>query len=169
MAVNDPLVTAGRRGWIHTPDMKVLFKRLALILVGVEIVAQFIPVERSNPPSNAPLDAPAAVVDVLRQSCYDCHSNEVRWPWYSRVAPVSWLVAKDVREARAALNFSTWGSLSSAEQAELREECLEEVSEGEMPLWFYTPLHPEAKLTEEDLAVLRSWAGAGSAHGPERD
>lgn len=139
--------------------MKILFKRVLAGIVGVGVLIQFVPVDRSNPPASAPLNAPPEVVEVLRQSCYDCHSNEVRWPWYSKVAPVSWLVAKDVREARAELNFSTWGALSSAQQAELREECLEEASEGEMPLWFYTPLHPEAKLTDADLAILRSWSG----------
>jgi len=143
----------------HTPDMKVFFRRLAVLLVSVAILIQFVPVDRSNPPSTASLDAPPEIAAVLRQSCYDCHSNEVRWPWYSRVAPVSWLVAKDVREARAALNFSTWGDLSLAAQVELREECFEEAAEGEMPLSIYTPLHPEAKLTEADLALLRSWSG----------
>lgn len=149
--------------------MKIIFKRLAVLLVSVAVIIQFVPVDRSNPPSSAPLAAPPAIVAVLRQSCYDCHSNEVRWPWYSRVAPVSWLVAKDVREARAALNFSTWGNLSMGEQAELREECFEEAAEGEMPLSIYTPLHPEAKLTDADLALLRSWSGGVASAEVEHD
>ncbi|MEZ6015474.1 MAG: heme-binding domain-containing protein [Planctomycetota bacterium] len=144
-------------------------KRIAAVLVGVAVVIQFVPAARTNPPVTAPLYAPAAVVEVLRRSCYDCHSNEVRWPWYSKVAPVSWLIVNDVREARAELNFSTWGDLSAAKQADLREECYEEVSEGKMPLWFYTPLHPEAKLTEADLALLRGWSGSTNGAGAERD
>ena len=84
------------------------------------------------------------------------------WPWYSRVAPVSFLVAHDVREGREHLNFSTWNRLSTTEQARAIHECWEEVEEGEMPLWFYTPLHPEARLSEEDLQLLEAWAASVS-------
>ncbi len=125
----------------------------ALVVVGMQVV----PVERVNPPVECDLMAPPAVREVLRRACYDCHSNETRWPWYSHVAPVSWLVARDVRRGRRHVNFSRWGSLDARRQAKAKRETWEQVSEGEMPLWFYTPLHPEARLSAEDKEVLRAW------------
>jgi hypothetical protein len=138
--------------------------RLSLVvLVAVVVLIQFVPVERSNPPETAPLVAPTAVTAVLAQSCFDCHSHRTVWPWYARVAPVSWLVAHDVEEGREHLNFSTWASLSAAEQNELLAEIWEDVSEGEMPPGNYVLLHGEAVLTEADLAALRDWVGDAAA------
>jgi len=79
------------------------WKKMVLILA----------VDRSNPPVEADLEAPAAVTAVLRTACYDCHSNETHWPWYSYVAPVSWLVARDVEEARSEFSFSRWDQLDT--------------------------------------------------------
>ncbi len=74
---------------------------------------QLVPVNRSNPTVEADLEAPEAVTAVLRTACYDCHSNETHWPWYSYVAPVSWLVAHDVEEARSEFSFSHWEQLDT--------------------------------------------------------
>jgi hypothetical protein len=82
------------------------------------------------------------------------------WPWYSRVAPLSWVIAHDVNEGRAALNFSTWNQLSPEKQAKSMKESWEEVSEGTMPPWYYVALHPEARLSANDKSVLRAWAGS---------
>ncbi|UCF40387.1 MAG: heme-binding domain-containing protein [Gemmatimonadota bacterium] len=128
---------------------------------GVLVLIQLWPVERANPPVTAEIAAPPEVMEVLRVACYDCHSNETRWPWYGYVAPVSWLVAHDVNEAREELNFSEWGLLSAEDAAELREEVWEEVEEGEMPLRKYVWLHPEARLSREQRQVLQMWSGAG--------
>jgi hypothetical protein len=135
-------------------------RKLKWILLGLLLflmLIQFIPVDRSNPPVEQDITAPENIKSVLRQSCYDCHSNETNWPWYSQIAPVSWLVAHDVSEGREHLNFSTWNVLDSREQTKAIDEIWEEVEKGEMPLWYYLPLHPEAKLTEQDLSVLREW------------
>jgi hypothetical protein len=149
-------------------------KRVFLIVVATLaaafIIIQLVPVDRSNPPATAPLQADADVMQVLRTSCYDCHSNETVWPWYSYVAPVSWLVAKDVREGRQHLNFSEWGNMAPSAQAHAREEAYEEAGEGEMPLPIYLPAHPEARLGSEEIAVLARWAsesgtGAESGYG----
>lgn len=86
------------------------------------------------------------------------------FPTRGRTSPASWLVARDVRLGREELNFSTWGTLSAEKQREKREEIWEELAEGEMPLWFYLPLHPEARLGAEEMAVLRAWA-----QGPNHD
>ena len=74
------------------------------------------------------------------------------------MAPVSWVVAWDVSEARDEFNFSNWGSLEVEKRAEIREEIWEEVEEGEMPLWYYLPAHPEARLSDADRALLREWS-----------
>jgi hypothetical protein len=139
--------------------------RWALLLVVAAFLAiQLVPVERTNPPVETEVPAPPEVRAVLRRACYDCHSHETRWPWYSRVAPASWLIGHDVREGREELNFSTWNRLASKKQVKAMQESWEEVEEGEMPPWFYLPPHPEARLSPEDREVLRAWArSAGPA------
>jgi hypothetical protein len=135
------------------------------------IVIQFVPVNRTNPPVEGDLRAPAEVLSVLRRACYDCHSNETAWPWYSRIAPVSWVIARDVHEGRAALNFSTWNRLSANKQAEAMRESWDEVAEGKMPTWYYVALHPEARLSAKDQSALRAWSGspAGGEEGENDD
>ena len=143
--------------------MRRLLVASGLTLFGLAVAIQLVPVERSNPPVTADLAAPPAVDAVLRASCYDCHSNETRWPWYSRVAPVSWLVARDVKEARDRLNFSLWGTYESKRQQRLAEEMWEEVEKAEMPLEIYLLAHADARLTEDDRAVLAAWSAAFSS------
>ncbi|MBL1216145.1 MAG: heme-binding protein [Planctomycetes bacterium] len=131
---------------------------LPLLLVAL-VAIQFVPVERTNPAVSMEVDAPADVVAVLKQSCYDCHSNETTWPWYSKVAPVSWLVAHDVEEGREHVNFSEWDTYSAEDRRKIAEEAYEEAEEGKMPIWFYVMLHGDAKLSDSDLASLKAWAG----------
>lgn len=131
---------------------------LVLILVIALGVIQFVPVEQPNPP--VALDIPTApeVKAVLKESCYDCHSHETVWPWYSRIAPVSWLVAKGVHAGRDEMNFSTWDQYSTKDQVKKMHESWEEVAEGEMPPWFYIAAHRKAELSSEDRTVLQNWA-----------
>jgi hypothetical protein len=137
--------------------------RIAAIAVVVLIVAiQLVPVDRSNPPVGGEVQAPTAVMTVLRESCYDCHSHQTRWPWYAYVAPVSWLVAEDVEHGREHVNFSTWSAYDAEEQAEHIEEIWEEVEDGEMPLRKYLWLHPSARLDESDVSILQAWTQSGS-------
>ncbi len=132
--------------------------RIALIAVLVALVGiQFVPVELGNPPVEEDIAAPPAVAAILRRSCYDCHSHETRLPWYASVAPASWLLERDLREGRRELNFSTWNRYSARRRAHKLQEVVEKTSEGEMPPWFYLPLHPSATLSPEDLAVLAGW------------
>ena len=126
------------------------------------VVIQFVPVNRTNPPVESDVPADGEVRSVLRRACYDCHSNETVWPWYSRIAPVSWIIAYDVREGRAELNFSTWNQLSPDKQAKEMRESWKEVAEGEMPTWFYVVLHPEAKLSPADKSVLQTWSASAA-------
>lgn len=135
-----------------------LVRVVGLGLGAALIAAQAIQVERQNPPVTGEVPATPAAAAVLRRACYDCHSFETTWPWYSRVAPVSWLVAHDVDEGRDELNFSTWSRLPAARRAKKLREIVEEVEEGEMPPLLYRLVHPEARLTPEDVAALRTWA-----------
>ncbi len=139
----------------------VRMAKWSIVALVVALVAiQLVPIDRTNPPVETEVPASVEVRSVLREACYDCHSNETRWPWYTRIAPASWLIAKDVSEGREELNFSTWDGLSAEDQAEAIRESWETVDEGEMPLWFYVPLHPEARLSADDRALLRAWAAS---------
>lgn len=134
-----------------------ILRRLSVTAAVLLVAAQFVPVSRTNPPVETDVAAPAEVDAILRRACYDCHSNETVWPWYSRVAPVSWLVAHDTNEGREHLNFSTWNRLSIPEQHEALDELWEEVESGGMPLPIYLPLHPEARLSDADKAAIQAW------------
>jgi hypothetical protein len=136
---------------------KKIFVIILLLLVAFGVI-QFIPIDRSNPPVEAEIPAPLEVKTVLRSACYDCHSNETTWPWYSYVAPISWLVAHDVHEGRNELNFSTWNRYSTKQQVEKLKETLEEIEEGEMPPWFYMAVHRDIELSGRDREVLKTWA-----------
>ncbi|MBT4530518.1 MAG: heme-binding domain-containing protein [Phycisphaerae bacterium] len=122
------------------------------------VVIQFITVNRNNPEVTGEINAPEEVMAILRRSCYDCHSNETVWPWYSYVSPASWLISSDVHDGREELNFSEWKDYTEKRKRHKRKECGEEVEEGEMPLWFYLPLHPEANLSPEDIETIVSWS-----------
>lgn len=135
---------------------KILGRALLGVLV-LLVAIQFVPVNRSNPPVESEVPAPADVRAVLRRACYDCHSNETVWPWYSHVAPVSWLVASDVRGGRKELNFSAWNRLPAQRQVRKLKETWKEVSERDMPPWHYVPMHRDARLSAGDLETIRSW------------
>ena len=134
-------------------------KKAIIILIVILIAIQFIPVDKTNPTVTAELDAPMEVITVFKRSCYDCHSNETAWPWYSNIAPVSWLVAGDVKDARAHLNFSEWENLSRKDRVKMKEEIWEEIEKGKMPLWKYKILHPDVRLKQKDKNLIRDWAG----------
>jgi hypothetical protein len=133
------------------------------------VVVAFAALQIANPPhqnppvapghdalaSNAP---PSTIVTMLHNSCYDCHSFETRWPWYSYVAPVSWLVAKDIRAARAGLNFSEWPWDEPSRSRKRWRHIAEAVENGEMPLGNYTLMHREAILTDQQKKELVEWA-----------
>lgn len=98
----------------------------------------------------------SAVSDqILRNSCFDCHSNETVWPWYANVPPMSFLVHFDVKEGREHLNFSNWDRLTAEEKSDALKESLEEVEEGHMPLPPYILLHPDSVITSDQLRTLK--------------
>lgn len=153
---------------IHRPSVlrhnQIMNTKKAVLAGAIILLAvlQLVPVDLSNPPVEQDVGAPAPVAEVLRRACYDCHSNQTRWPWYSRVAPVSWWIKHHVDEGREHLNFSEWNRLSTEDRSEALEETWEEVEEGKMPLSSYLPMHPDARLTPQDLQLLKDWAGSRS-------
>ena len=144
-----------------------MMKRVGKIVLGMVVVLLLMQLgqcERTNPPVTGEIDAPADVKAVLERSCYDCHSNRTVWPWYSRVAPMSWLVHRDVMEGRRHVNFSEWDKVPADKRARRIAACGREVKSGDMPLWFYLPLHPSAKLSDADKALIEKWAGVADQH-----
>jgi len=138
-----------------------------LIVVGVIVVGiQFIPVERTNPPVTQEINAPVNALSIFKTSCYDCHSNETTWPWYSYVAPVSFFIADDVNEGRRHINFSEWDKYDEKKREKKLEHVIEMVEEGDMPLPNYLIIHSNAKLDSTKIKVLKDWVtGNDSSEG----
>ena len=128
------------------------------VLVVVFVGIQFIPVNRINPPVESDMQCPVGVKEVLKGSCSDCHSHETIWPWYSKVAPVSWLIASDAKEGRRKLNFSAWNRYSTEKQSVLISDMIDQIREGEMPPAPYTWMHAGSDLSPEKLKILETWA-----------
>lgn len=133
-------------------------KVLLISLAAAAVAIQLVPVRRTNPPVESDLPAPAEVATILRGACYDCHSNATVWPWYSHLAPVSWLVASDTSEGRSKFNLSTWNRYGQAEQTTIRTRMGRMVHGGDMPPWYYALMHPAARLTAGQKAQVEAWA-----------
>lgn len=133
---------------------KFMFFLIFVIFIGI----QFIEVDRSNPPVTAEFKAPLSVLNIFRASCYDCHSNTTKWPWYSKVAPVSFLIASDVNEGRKELNFSIWENYGIDQRIKLKEDIWEEINEEKMPMKMYTYLHPASVLTIDQENIIKKWS-----------
>jgi hypothetical protein len=138
-------------------------KKIILGLVVLLVLIQFIRIDKTNPPVDKSIDfitltqPSAEVKGILLTSCYDCHSNETTYPWYTNIAPVSWWLKHHINEGREHLNFSQWGSYTEKRQQHKLEECIEEVHEGEMPLSNYTLMHKEATLSPAQQEQLNAW------------
>jgi hypothetical protein len=145
--------------------MNMKYKILGIVII-VAIVIQFMPYGKnhSNPPIVAePLWDSPKTKELFVRACADCHSNETKWPWYSNIAPISWLVQYDVEEGREHFNVSMWGAQKKNEGNEAKEEF----EEGEMPPWFYVLPHPEAKLSASETKEFMK--GLVATFGEEND
>jgi hypothetical protein len=144
--------------------------RIAAFLLGFLIlgfvVLQFVGPRVTNPPVVADLIAPDDVKAVLKTSCYNCHSNETHLWWYDKIAPASWLVARDVKRGRMHMNFSTFGQLSPAQQKGYLYESVNMMQLGFMPPANYLFVHPEAKVTPEQLDTLKKYLHPSDAITP---
>jgi hypothetical protein len=134
-------------------------KQAVLVLIVVFAAAQLVRPGRANPPTDvsrtiqAHVGTASGLVPVLDRACRDCHSNATVWPWYTRVAPVSWLMAYGVAAGRKAVNFSEWAAYPPGRQRQLLVESCRDVSTGKMP-GLYTLLHPEMRLSAQDIETI---------------
>lgn len=138
---------------------KYIFPSLVVIL----IVMQFFRIDQSNPEYDVNKsfetlqDPPVEISNILKNACYDCHSHETVYPWYSNVAPISWWLQDHINEGKSHLNFSEWGLYDRAKRAHKAEEITEEVAESEMPLQSYTWAHSKARLSDKEIETLVSY------------
>lgn len=137
--------------------MKKSWQKIFIIMAILLIIIQFIPVDKSNPAIVSEMPAPVEVQKILQRSCYDCHSHQTVWPWYSQVAPVSWFIAHDVKEGREHLNFSVWSESDQRKMVKIIGEIQEVIEKEEMPLTPYLWMHQDARLDINDQKLLKSW------------
>ena len=139
--------------------VKIILIALAVIFIAI----QFIP---SGIPENKPDDIKSIansnlvtepVLDQLRKSCFDCHSNQTHFPWYSKIAPASWMLANHVNEGKSRLNFSGWEDYSNREKIGVLKDIKDEVESGNMPLKSYLLMHRDARLNSEKSTALSAW------------
>jgi len=136
----------------------------ALAILVLLVAVQFLPVDKTNPPSDPRLhfdqllNPPPNVKASLDRACRDCHTHDTTWPWYSKVAPASLLLASDVKEGREHLNLSEWGKLDPKRAARKLDEMCEELTSDAMPPGIYRVMHRDAKLTPEETRAFCGWA-----------
>ncbi len=152
--------------------MKTLWKIIKwtlIVLVCLFILIQLKRPARTNPAVDASqtietkVQVPPQVAAVLERSCRDCHSNKTDWPWYTNVAPVSWWITDHVNSGRKNMNLSEWGKLDRDRQDKKLRQICDEVEDGGMPLSSYLPMHPKAKLSDQDKKTLCDWTAAERA------
>jgi hypothetical protein len=150
-------------------EMKKKLKWIFGALAAVFVLLQFTNPARTNPPLppggdiSAANPPPPQIAAQLRASCYDCHSDETRWPWYSHIAPVSWLVVGDVNDGRERMNFSDWPHALPERAGRLLDRISEELDYKEMPPAKYTIIHAGARLTDSQRQELIQWADKTAA------
>jgi len=143
-----------------------MIQRLAGAVLLMVVLIQLVPapyrIEPEQPASGESIQedpfVPGAVKSILRRSCMDCHSEQTQIPWYGRVAPVSWMLARDVEKGRAAMNLSRWGSNKAPTRLLLANLACANARSGRMPPAAYLMMHPEAKLSEDEANTLCQWS-----------
>ncbi|HPW88179.1 MAG TPA: heme-binding domain-containing protein [Kaistella chaponensis] len=129
-------------------------KKISVILLVAFILIQFFPIDKNNPAPTPQMDfltiknTPETTANLIRNGCYDCHSNETKYLWYSNVQPIAWFLQDHIEEGRKELNFSTFATYEPKRQAHKLAEAIEQIEKGEMPLDSYIIAHSEAKFSE---------------------
>lgn len=143
-----------------------LYKKIIFALLVTFIVIQFIQPARNQNGQVMPTDiektvvVPANVLGILKRSCYDCHSNNTHYQWYSHIQPGAWLMAHHIKTGKAMLNFSQFGDLYNRKQQSKLQGIINQVKDGEMPITSYTLIHKNAILTTEQKTILLNWAAS---------
>ena len=138
-------------------------KKALFIISAILIIIQFFSIDKQNPPADMEKDfivlakPPFEVGEKIKNACYDCHSHNTKYPWYSNIAPVSWLLKEHVNNGRNHLNFSIWSDYKESKKDHKLDECIEMVETGEMPMKGYVLLHEEANLTNEQKHAMIDW------------
>lgn len=138
-------------------------KKIIIAIAVIFVLIQLIKIDKTNPTTAPENDfmvvaaPPTEIAKMIKTSCYDCHSSEVVYPWYSNIAPVSWFLKKHINEAREEFSFSEWGLYIAKDQKHIAKECGEEIEKGKMPMTSYLLMHSEAKLSKEQSTQLVSY------------
>lgn len=141
-----------------------IFKRILLLLVVVFIVIQFIrPAPNTSDQAlstdiSGIVTMPDKVQVILKNSCYDCHSDNTRYPWYVNIQPIGWILANHIKNGKADLNFSEFGTYSKRKQANKLRSVATSITDGSMPLSSYIVMHRGAKINPEDQKIIAAWA-----------
>jgi hypothetical protein len=149
--------------------MKTVWKIIKWLMIA--LVCLFILIQLKRPARTNPAVDPSQTIEartqmspqvsaIVGRACRDCHSNKTEWPWYTNVAPVSWWITDHVNTGRNKLNLSEWGKFDRDRQDKKLRQICDEVEDGAMPLSSYLPLHPNAKLSEQDKKTLCDWTSA---------
>ena len=142
-----------------------IFKITLLILLIVFVGIQFIPTKRNQSEGVPTTDfmvvntVPQNVSNILKTSCYDCHSNNTYYPWYNKIQPVAWFLESHVDEGKAELNFSEWENYSERRKKSKLKSIVSQIEDGKMPLSSYTLLHGDAKLSSKQKEEIIKWIG----------
>ncbi|MFK7808315.1 MAG: heme-binding domain-containing protein [Saprospiraceae bacterium] len=140
-----------------------MLRKILLVLIPLFIIMQFYRIDKTNPPVDvkqdfvATIQPPATMTKMLKEACYDCHSHETEYPWYTEVMPFSKWILGHIIEGRKELNFSAWTSYPADEKKHLLKECAEVLVEKRMPLTPYLITHSEARITKEQRKELADW------------
>ena len=145
--------------------MKKLFKlkNIIIFLIAFLGLAQFFNIDKNNPKVSSSLDflavenPPHNISKMIKNECYDCHSNETNYPWYTDYAPISWWIKSNINGGREYFNFSEWGTLSIKEKTAKMQACFEAIEEEEMPVLLYIMMHEEAQFSSAQNDSLMNW------------
>ena len=140
-----------------------LLKKILLVILITLIAIQFIQPAHNTSGQVLPTDItktvnlPDKVLDIFKNSCYDCHSNNTRYPWYVKIQPMGWMMARHIKNGKENLNFSEFGTYSKRKQANKLRAIETSIKDSSMPLSSYTIMHTDAKLTSNDIAIINNW------------
>lgn len=140
-----------------------IYKKIAILLIIVLIGIQFIPTTYNTSSEVLETDftriynAPQEIQNLLKTSCYDCHSNNTNYPWYSKIQPGAWFMENHINEGKEELNFSTFGDYSGRRKKSKLKSIISQIKDDEMPIWSYTLVHGDAKLSKEEKLILDKW------------
>lgn len=151
-----------------------MIKKILIGLLVVLVIIQFIRPARNNGSAAGPNDithyvhVPDTVMHILQASCYDCHSNHTRYPWYVNINPVGWWLRKHINDGKRSINFSDLSQMPKKKLVHRMGDIGEQVTEHEMPLSSYTLIHTDAKLDDDQIRMLKAWSDSAKAEVASR-